>query len=198
MVNTSRSLGGAVPAELRSLNFDSTNGSLRGTGGWLALCIFTLIVSVPAAHVLYFVNSYQHSLEVILRSHHRYSLLAFYFVEQLANFGVRGYGIYAGIQLWKVRQGAIEKAKRFLLGLMLIALLDYVTGIVWIFLMEPSRSLVADKVLTFVRGRNSMAVLQTAFYVAIWYTYLLKSERVRVTFLMDDNLKREPTQPDLS
>jgi hypothetical protein len=177
-----------VPDEIRPVHLDRFNKSLQGAGGWLALFIFTLIFSGPAIRLFRFVSSYHTMQQLFTQSAHSYSVRAFFFVEQLVGFAIRGYGIFAGVQLWKIRPGAVESAKRFLLGLLLLALLDYVSVVVWVILMvpQPNRT---PRLLALLHGVNATALLQTSIYVAVWYAYLLRSERVRVTFPLDARLE---------
>jgi hypothetical protein len=165
-------------APVRPVRIDD---SLRGVGGWLSFFIFTLVVVGPAASFIRFVVGFGHYLQVFASSPHSYSLRSFYFFEHLSLFAIRGYGIFVGVQLWKIRPLAVEHAKRFLVILVLFSILDYATGIVWIVLMEPESSW-ASGFSGFLTGENSKALLQVAGYAAIWYTYLLKSERIRMTF----------------
>src|ERR1700722_10997445 len=180
-------MDGPPPAGMSDITIstplDRLNHPQGRVGGWLLFFILTLVFFGPAMCVFTFLGHYRHSMQLFARSHHSYSLYAFYFVEQLASFAVRGYGLFAGIQLWKMRLDAIQHAKRFLLILLLYAFLDYTTAIIWTVLMTPEaiRSSALSRVLY---GPTATALLQTAFYAAIWYAYLLKSERVRVTFLM--------------
>ena len=53
--------------------------------------------------------------------------------------------------------------------------------IIWILLMTPE-AIRASALSRVLYGQTAMALLQTAIYAAIWYTYLFKSERVRATY----------------
>jgi|ERR1700722_5716883 len=153
----------------------------RGVGGWLLFFIFSLVFFGPATRIFGFLGHYRHSMQIFARSPHSYSLYTYYFVEQLASFAVYGYGIFAGIQLWKIRSGAIQQAKRFLVSILVYAFLDYSMEIIWILLMTPE-AIRASALSRVLYGQTAMALLQTAIYAAIWYTYLFKSERVRATY----------------
>jgi hypothetical protein len=120
-------------------------------------------------------------MQIFARSPHSHSLYIYYFVEQLASFAVYGYGIFAGIQLWKIRSGAIQQAKRFLVSILVYAFLDYSMEIIWIFLMTPE-AIRASALSRALYDKTAMALLQTAIYAAVWYAYLFKSERVRATY----------------
>ena len=109
----------------------------------------------------------------------------FYFVEQLLGFGVIGYGIFAGIQLWSVRPGAIKHAQQFMIALVAYSLADFVMAANWAVLMDPQG--------TFERFSSWVAlkpVVATAAYGAIWYSYLLKSKRVQITYSLQGPLEK--------
>lgn len=154
-------------------------GAPLGAGGWLLLFIFTLVFFGPAAHVFAFLRGYRHSMEIFPRSTHPYSLYEFYFVEQLVGFAVYGYGIFAGIQLWKTRPAAVKHAKQFIIALVAYRLADFVVGVNWVSVMAPHGTL-----SKFLSWRTVKPVLNASIYGAVWYSYLLKSKRVRMTFLL--------------
>jgi hypothetical protein len=171
------------------------NSSLHGVGGWLLFFIFTLVFFGPAARLFSFLLAFRQNIQTFAQAPHPHSLYTFYSVEQLVSFGIYGYGIFAGIQLWKTRPGAVEHAKRFIVALLLFAFADYVMAIIWVLLMTPEavRTLALPEVLY---GQAAKALLQTAVYAAVWYAYLLKSERVRVTFLLKCSLENTAATPD--
>ncbi|HEY4950130.1 MAG TPA: DUF2569 family protein [Candidatus Acidoferrales bacterium] len=154
---------------------------LYGVGGWLLISIITLVFIGPAWHVANFIRSFVHNQELLARSLHPYSLYQFYFVEAFLGFAVYGYAIFAGIQLWKIREGAVQRAKRFLLILLVYRFLDYSMGSMWLILMTPDRSRTLA-LSHYLAGNAAENLVRTAIYVGIWYSYLMKSERVRATY----------------
>ncbi|MBZ5696793.1 MAG: DUF2569 domain-containing protein [Acidobacteriia bacterium] len=143
--------------------------------------ICTLVFFGPAAEIWSFVRGYHHFMETVLHVPHPYSARAYYFAEKLVVFAIRAYGILTGIQLWKIRPGAVERAKRFLTIYFAYALVDYLMGIIWLALMTPEglRHLALSN---FLSGNAYRAPLSATGYAAIWYAYLSKSARVRSTF----------------
>jgi hypothetical protein len=127
-------------------------------------------------------------MEIFARSSHSHFHYAYYFVEQVAYFALCGYGIFTGTQLWKIRPGAIQQAKQFLLILLVFTFLDYTTVIIRILLMTPE-SIRASVLSRFLYGQRAKVLLQTTIYTAIWYAYLLKSKRVRATFSLNSQLE---------
>jgi hypothetical protein len=83
------------------------------------------------------------------------------------------FGIYAGVKLWRIRSGAVTTARIYLL-----CLLAYNVGSLGLpFLLglpsEYSQRLLMEAVPGFV---------PTMIGIAIWYSYLTQSRRVRATY----------------
>jgi hypothetical protein len=156
----------------------------RRAGGWLLFFIFTLVFIGPAIQIFNFLGSYRHSMDLISRSSHPHLYLAFYGSEHLVAFALRAYGIFAGIQLWRIVPGAVGQAKRFLFYFAVFSVADYATGGMFVFLTTPE-GVSVSALSTFLAGKTGKALLQACGYAAIWYSYLLKSARVRVTFSQD-------------
>jgi hypothetical protein len=188
----SRSL--PTPDTDRRSQIDRVVHPLYGVGGWLLFFIITLVLIGPTLHVGNFIRSFAHSREHFAGSLHRYSLYSFYFVEALLGFAVYGYSIFAGIQLWKIREGAVLQAKRFLVTLLAYRFLDYTAGLMWLVLMTPERSRTLA-LSRYVQGSAAENLVRTAIYVGIWYSYLVKSERVRITYPRMTTPARLPGPP---
>jgi len=160
---------------------DGVDYRYRGVGGWLLFFIFTLVFIGPATRVYGFLEAYGHIMRVFARSSHSTAALVYYFAEQMASFAVYGYGVFAGIELWKMRPGAVEKAKLFILVLLAFALLDYASGLIWIVLATPEANR-ASALFRVADGTGVEIIFKTCIYGSIWYAYLMKSKRVRATF----------------
>jgi hypothetical protein len=163
---------------------DRLNHPQRRVSGWLLFFIFTLVFIGPANRIFGFLGSYRHSMELISRSSHPHLNFAFYTSEQLAAFAVRGYGLFAGIRLWRISPGAVGQAKRCLFYLVVYSVADYATGAMFVLLTTPE-AISVSALSKFLIGQTAKALLQTCGYAGIWYSYLLKSDRVRVTFSRD-------------
>jgi heme A synthase len=83
-----------------------------------------------------------------------------------------GFSIYAGIKLWRIRPGAVRTAEIFLLCVLcyqgIPALLPLLAG-------RPS----PYQPMTQAAATN---LLSAFLYVAVWYSYLRRSERVKATY----------------
>lgn len=157
----------------------SNRAAPSGVGGWLLFFVLTLVVFGPAFHIAAFLRSYRHAIEVFARLSHPYSHYLFYIIEQLAGVALYGYGIFAGIRLWKTRPAALMHAKRFLLLLVLYHLADFAMAVNFTWILDPPGTV--DKYLphAFLRQMRNLV------YPVVWYSYLLNSKRVRNTFFSE-------------
>lgn len=154
----------------------SNQAAPSGVGGWLLFFVLTMVLFGPATHIVLFLRSYHHTIEVEARLTHRYLHYLFYIVEQLVDFALYGYGIFAGIQLWKIRPAALMHAKRFLLLLVLYHLADFAIALNFALVLDPPGT-----VGTFL-PHAAFRELRNFVYPVVWYSYLLQSKRVRNTF----------------
>jgi len=151
-----------------------------GVGGWLILFLIGILLS-PFLYVRNVLLRFQHSMDVFARAAHSYSLYALYGMETLAGFLVYGYGLFVGIHLLRIRPRAVEHAKRFLVYLLCFRIAVYVMGLNWIALMGSEHSR-ATALSSFLVGTSAQTLLRSAIYIAVWYAYLTRSERIRVTY----------------
>jgi hypothetical protein len=142
----------------------------RGIGGWLLLFILGLTIFFPLATVYRMVNGYNQVYPYLDRFP---GLVAIGWIDILLSSALICYSIYAGVQLWRVRPKAVKAAKR-----MLLMGLTYSGGAIFLVAaagLPPERTIyaVAKAFVNFV---------QTVIGVAIWYSYLNRSKRVRATY----------------
>lgn len=144
--------------------------SHKGVGGWLLLFCLSLTFFNPLLSMRNLVAGYQ-GLQPYFQQIP--NLLIFAILHSLFSLGVIGWGIYAGAKLWRVRLNAVTIAKSYLLGLIGYAILStflpFVTGLPG----EVAKTLSIGTV---------KVIPSTLVYMAIWYTYLNKSKRVKATF----------------
>lgn len=153
-----------------------------GVSGWLMFFALTMVLFGPAIHVAMFLSSFRHTIELLARTTHPHSHDLFYAVEQIALAAVYIYGIFAGIQLWKIRPKALTHAKRFLLLVVVFHLADFAAmlNIVWI--LDPPGTIIRYLPNAFFRQVRNLV------YPVTWYAYLLNSQRVRNTFPSETRL----------
>jgi hypothetical protein len=149
----------------------------KGIGGWLLFFILTLVIFGPVAGIVQIKSGYHHNMELFSRSVHPYLLYGFYGVEQLLGFTIRGYGIFAGIQLWRRNPAGIENAKRFMIAFLIFSVADLAMGMNWVVLMGHKGSL-----SRFISWQTVKPLLNAIGYALIWYSYLVKSNRVLMTY----------------
>ena len=149
----------------------------KGVGGWLLVFILTLVLFGPVARILHFKSGYHHNIELFSRSEHAYLQYGFYGIEELLGFAISGYGIFAGIQLWKKNPAGIEKAKRFMIAFLMFSVIDLAMGVNWVVLMGHKGS-----VSRFISWQTVKPLLNSIVYTLIWYSYLEKSNRVLMTY----------------
>lgn len=150
-----------------------------GVGGWLLFLIVTMVFIGPLACIRSVLRSYRGGIENFARVHHAYSYSLFIIVEQLVGIVLYGYGVFTGIQLWKSRPAAIAHAKRFLLLYAAYHLADFAMALNFAWIMGPAGML--GRYLSSALPRQGRLLV----YPAVWYWYLLKSKRVRNTFLSE-------------
>ena len=151
-----------------------------GFGGWLWLFVIGCLLS-PFLFARNVLLRFQHNMDAFVHSAHHNSLFIYYATATLAGFVVYGYGLFAGIQLWRIRPRAVEHAKRFLFYLFCFRAADYLMGLNWIAVMGPENSR-AVAFFSFLGGKTALTLLRSAIYIVVWYAYLSRSERVRVTY----------------
>lgn len=152
-----------------------------GVGGWLLFLIVTMVVIGPLACIGSLFRSYPHITATPARLSHPQAHLLFIVVEQLAAVALYAYGIFAGIQLWKTRPAAVLHAKRFLLFYAAYHLADFAMALNFAWVMDPAGTL--GRFLSRELPKQGRLLV----YPIVWYWYLLRSKRVRNTFLPKTN-----------
>lgn len=100
-------------------------------------------------------------------------LLVMLIVDTVLSLGIAGFGLYAGLQLWRVRSGAVLKAKKYLycaLGYHILGI-----GLPWIAGLpsEDTKAMIVEGIRDTMRG---------LIHFAIWFSYLNQSKRVKATY----------------
>jgi hypothetical protein len=134
----------------------------KGLGGWLLLLCLILAVFNPLWLVLGLFNP---------------KGLRTQFVDVLAAIDAVGFvllnigSLYAGLKLWRIRPGAVKTAKRYLLCT--IGFVAFHMILTFMFGAQSARYKTEDYTET----------AKTIGFNAIWYLYLLRSRRVKNTYL---------------
>ena len=141
-----------------------------GVGGWLLLLCVGLTMLSPLATL----GNLGNNLETLKRFSSQFpGLAALTYLDAGLSIAVMLFGMYAGISLWAVHQGAVKTAKRFFLVRLAYAGVAFVLP----FLAGLPAQYNDVIVQTGVTG-----IVQAGIVFAVWYTYLVKSKRVKATY----------------
>jgi hypothetical protein len=140
----------------------------KGIAGWLLLLCLVLTVLFPAGAISDLLTSY---VQIKLDSQELTKFRIFEIIDSMLNIGITLFGIYAGISLWKLKSGAVGLAKKYLI-------IDLAYSLATCFLPF----LAGLPVQIFDTFLNETALFHVTL-VIVWYLYLVKSKRVKETFL---------------
>lgn len=142
----------------------------KGVGGWLLLFCLALTVFSPLITLGSLVASYKEYSQYFGRFP---GLGVITVIDTFLSVGLMAFSIYAGLGLWRIRPGAVQTAKRYLLWclayLVVAAVLPFMAGL-------PSQANDAMMAEVVKGAARSVA------YFAIWYSYLNTSKRVKATY----------------
>ena len=144
---------------------------LKGIGGWLLFLCISLTIFTPFA-ILAAISSTSAFAETIAERFPYYVRLVT--VSQFIHFGFLCYSVYVGVNLWKTKKGAVNKAQMFFVSYLVFALFRVLMP----FLGELP--LIVRDQLVDIYGRNALRIF---VYALIWHQYLARSVRVKNTFL---------------
>jgi hypothetical protein len=142
----------------------------RGVGGWLLLFCIALTMFSPLITFSSFAWDYG--------AYSKYfgqfpGLLAITVIDTVLSLALMTFSVYAGIRLWRVRPGAVRLAKRYLLCFLVYrlfaAILPFMAGL-------PSAA--NDAMIE----QSTMDIFRAVIFFAVWYSYLIKSQRIRATY----------------
>lgn len=142
----------------------------KGVRGWLLLFCVSLTILSPLITVFNIISGYQEVSPYIAVFP---GLLTITIIDAVLSIALTGFSIYAGIALWKIRTNAVKIAKKYLLTMLgysiLSAFLPFMAGLP----SEANQSMISGV---------AKSLFRAIIYVAVWYSYLNKSVRVRETY----------------
>lgn len=148
-----------------------SNDKYKGVKGWLRFLCILLVFILPLLSVVVVVQSYEQTSD----SFSYYDgLEALFYAETVVILAIMGFGVFAGMSLWKMKQGAVKKTFIFLwLYLGHFAVFTFLYPMVIDF-SSRQEGIYWEKVLRLVIAKVAFA--------GIWFWYLKKSKRVEATF----------------
>lgn len=156
---------------------------LRGVRGWLLLLCITLSIILP----LRLFAGFESFMKVADASSKRFPVYSMRLrCMEIADLFFCMYSLYVGVELWKVRKGAVSKAKLFLL-----VYLAYNVARTF----SPCFSDLNPEIRDRFVGIFGRAALQCMVATAVWHQYLARSVRVKNTFFMREAVPNQSEDP---
>lgn len=165
--DASKHLGSESSFKRRASNETDVEAPKAVTGWLLVLCLI-LTFEAPAVNLYDFGR---HAIPVLISTHRiaRFLLLDMYSIMCIATAGL---SFIAGTKLWLLKASAVRFAKRFLLTYTGLHVAYFV---LWIIVDRPAKSLSIARM-------GSDHVGGPFLFLALWYSYLKRSDRVRATY----------------
>ena len=180
---------------------ESSNTSIetkyKGVGGWLLLFCIGLTILTPLRTAFNLTSGYKQASPYFEMFP---GLLIITIIDSVLSIALIGFSIYAGIALWKIRPNAVKIAKKYLLTLLgysiLAAFLPFMVSLpseanqamIGVPLDEHEQiyqditSYFAGQYVMELREEIAKGIFRSIIYVAVWYSYLNKSQRVKATY----------------
>jgi Protein of unknown function (DUF2569) len=136
-------------------------------GGWLLVLCLILAFVYPATS---FYHIFTHTIPTVIIAHPVNRILLT--VYSLVFSGVAALSFVAGVKLWLVKPKAVGFAKRYLLTYLIVNVAYFVF---WIAVIRPTRQVAFAEM-------GWYHVVGPLASVALWYSYLEHSKRVRNTY----------------
>ena len=149
---------------------DNQNEQYKGVRGWLLILCLNITILDPITMLL--------TIFVVTSTTKPYfgehpDLFRLCLASGTCRLALAVFSVYAGLGLWKVVPGALSVAKKYLLAVVLYAVVaSFLPALVGV-PRESYQEFAADTVF------NSFI---TMAYAIIWYTYLQRSKRVKATY----------------
>lgn len=139
----------------------------QGVRGWLLLLCLVLTVSFPLLMSLQLLGSLRAEWRLLA---HRPDLVVILVADGILRAALIACSAYAGVRLWRIRPGAVRATKGFLVCLVAYSFIREAVR----FLTHPTGGSLTEEA--------AKRLLQSFLIVAIWYSYLVSSKRVRATY----------------
>lgn len=142
-----------------------------GYGGWLAFFgAVQLFVSPILAVVMLFVGA-----AAISDAVSKYpGIMVVYVLETLGDVAIVGLGMYAAIQLRRIRPGAVRVTRLYLFAALMWSVLSFAL---------PYIGAIPDSARDAMTFENIKGFVRTLIPFIIWFSYFNVSKRVKATYL---------------
>ncbi len=137
----------------------------QGIGGWLLVLCVGLTILSPLATLYSVAASWRAASPLFEKVQGLESILV---MNTAMDFILTAWACYVGVQLWRVKEGAVQAVRGFLTALPLLR------GLMFLFVL-------ASPVYGFGFAAF-IALVQALIFAAIWKSYLTNSKRVKATF----------------
>jgi len=144
--------------------------SLAGVRGWLLFFCINLVILSPVVSLIFLYVGYNGIGEYAYLFPR---LVPVATIDSVATVAIVLFGIYTGVGLWRVRDGAVRVAKTYLIVNLAYGFAGVILQIVSIYPLEIDSSYFSDMAQSAVRA---------TIFTAIWYSYLNRSRRVHATY----------------
>jgi hypothetical protein len=142
-------------------------------GGWLLVLCVVLTRLYPATSFYYI---FSHVIPGLFNPHTPVLNIALFIIYPVLFIPLGVFSFSSGLKLWLVRPGAVSFAKHYFLTYLGAHIAYFFVWVYWMLIFQPSRP-------PSFAGVAWAHVGGPMLHVAIWYSYLKRSKRVRTTYL---------------
>ncbi len=153
---------------------EEKQSSLRGVEGWLLVfCMFLILtpfMELPYI-IIYYIDTSSYlqwypALETVIN------------IDIVLSFLIFLYGIYAGINLWRIHPNAIRSANLYLNFLLAYSIIFFFTA--FLILTDVPYNQVTQEVFGYILYDTIGSIT----FILIWKSYLRNSKRVKITYMV--------------
>ena len=162
----------SVQAEDSDATYNITTESdmrYEKVGGWLLFFCLSLVIFTPLIGVFSLITSVDQLQSSFLPD----NFMSYFTIITIIEFALIGFGMYIGIKLWQIAPYAVQNAKKYLVIVLVVQIIQ-----IFIPYLFDFNSSIRDALLE----ESLKYVARTVIAVAIWLAYLRKSKRVKATY----------------
>lgn len=149
----------------------NANAVTPGVHGWLKFLCISLAILTPIFNIALMLGEWRDTKAMFGDMPNLKNAVV---LEICCYSAITFFAVFAGTKLWSVKPNAVKITKCFLVAQMLVALIVPGTVVAMISAPNLPSDIYKDVLKTAFHG---------IFYLAIWYPFLCKSERVKATYI---------------